>query len=355
MTPTNVRGRVSARPTDTSGPGTETPAAASLDRRTAVAINYHFLRPDASGRFRLRAHERPERFAAQIAGLAARFPFCRVSDLVNPDAAVPEATVLITFDDGACDVATEAAPVLRRHAVPATLFVCARPYLEGRLLDIQKIEFLMHELGVARFRSGFYEELGRRFPRDVEREPLDFAGDYAFYRYDDEEIRTFKLDLNYQLPYAAVGPVLDTLFASVFGDNAEAQAVRETYLALDDLKRLVDAGFELGVHTRNHRVLPRLPLAAQREEIETGAEFLREVTGQKRFAVAYPYGFHDEDTHRAMAELDMTAGLSMERRVIVPGDLHGRWNVPRYDVNDCFDRASNEIVDGIFSQLPGAA
>jgi peptidoglycan/xylan/chitin deacetylase (PgdA/CDA1 family) len=148
--------------------------------------------------------------------------------------------------------------------------------------------------------------------------------------------------------------VLDALFASVFGDDAEEQAVRETYLALDDLKRIVEAGVELGVHTRNHRVLPRLPFAAQREEIEAGAAFLREVTGQKRFAVAYPYGFHDESTHRAMAELGMTAGLSMERRVITADDLRGRWNIPRYDVNDCFDRSSNEIVDEVFSQLPGA-
>ena len=350
-----MRGRVSAQRSGASGRGSDPAADAGIDQRFAVAINYHFLRPEGSGRFRLRAHERPARFAAQIASLAGRFPFCRVADLVDPDAALPAANVLITFDDGARDVATEAAPVLRRHAVPATLFVCARPYLEGRLLDIQKIEFLMHELGVARFRSAFYEELERRHPTDVEREPLDFAGDYAFYRYDDEEIRSFKLDLNYQLPYAAVGPVLDALFASVFGRDGESQAVRETYLGRDDLKRLVDSGFELGVHTRDHRVLPRLPFAAQREEIEAGAAFLREVTGQTRFAVAYPYGFHDAGTHRAMAELGMSAGLSMERRAITPEDLRGRWNLPRYDVNDCFDRSSNEMVDGIFSQLPGAA
>jgi hypothetical protein len=38
--------------------------------RRAVAINYHFVRASSAGRFQLRAHERPARFAEQLAALA---------------------------------------------------------------------------------------------------------------------------------------------------------------------------------------------------------------------------------------------------------------------------------------------
>ena len=113
----------------------------------------------------------------------------------------------------------------------------------------------------------------------------------------------------------------------------------------------MDRGFELGVHTHRHRVLPRLDFAAQKQEIEIGANFLRDLTGQTEFTVAYPYGFHDENTRRAMRELGLRAGLTMERRAIELRDLQDRWSIPRYDVNDCFDRASNQMVDAVFAQL----
>jgi hypothetical protein len=180
---------------------------------------------------------------------------------------------------------------------------------------------------------------------------LDFAAGYRFYRYDEAAIREFKLDLNYRLPYACVIPVLDAVFAAVYGDGAEAAAVRETYLSRDDLKRLLDFGFELGVHTHRHRVLSRLDFDEQKSEIERGEEFLREIAGQVDFAVAYPFGFHDERTRKAMEELGLVAGLTMERRAIEPEDLRARYRLPRYDVNDCFDRKTNEAVREAFASL----
>lgn len=327
------------------------PAKIEVGERYAVAINYHFVRPENRGRFRLRAHERPDRLEAQLARLSENFTFCRVRDLVDPAAELPESNIVLTFDDGARDVVEHAVPVLERYGATATLYVCAQPYLEGRLLESQKIEYLMHQLGLEGFREAFAAELKNRYPGGVEREPLEFAGDYRFYRYDDDAVREFKLDLNYRMPYAVLIPVLDALFTAVFGEGSEADAVRETYLGLDDLKRLHDRGFEIGVHTCHHRVLPRLDFGSQRQEIQMGIEFLRDLTGETRFTVAYPYGFYDTRTKRAMKELGALAGASMERRMIKPDDIQVRWSLPRYDVNDCFDRRTGEIVYPVFSSL----
>ncbi len=319
--------------------------------RRAVSINYHFLRTTAPSQFALRAHETPERFDAQLAQISKRFPFCRADQLVDPTRELPDSSVMLTFDDGARDVTTWALPLLEKHGATASIFVCAQPYLEGRLLEIQKIEFLMKKLGIDAFRDAFYASYEHLFGTEIERESLDFAGGYGFYRYDDEAVRRFKLDLNYQIPYAQVVPILDALFAKTFGEGSEAEAVRETYLSADELKHLIDRGFELGVHTHRHRVLPRLDFEAQKQEIEIGATFLRDLIGQTEFTVAYPYGFHDENTHRAMRELGLRAGLTMERRAIEPSDLRDRWSIPRYDVNDCFDRESNQMLDAVFSQI----
>ena len=90
---------------------------------------------------------------------------------------------------------------------------------------------------------------------------------------------------------------------------------------------------------------------AQKQEIAAGADFLWEVTGLSRFAVAYPFGFHDDRTRKAAEELGLLAGLTMERRAIEPEDIRARWTLPRYDVNDCFDRESNDPVREVFAAL----
>jgi peptidoglycan/xylan/chitin deacetylase (PgdA/CDA1 family) len=344
-------------PQSASQKGAASPGPARADGGVprALAINYHFLRHRSAGRFVLRAHERPERFDEQLTQLAREFRFGRVRDLLSDTEQASEPPrILLTFDDGAGDVIHHALPLLQRHGATASVFVCAQPYLEGRLLEIQKVEFLMQNLGLARFRAAFYAELERQFPAGVERDSLDFAGGYRFYRYDEPSVREFKLDLNYRLPYERLGPVLDALFRAVFGDGGEAAAVRETYLSVDELKQLADAGVELGVHTHRHRVLPRLDFDAQKREIQTGADFLRETTGHDDFAVAYPFGFHDERTRKAVADLGLSAGLSMERRPIEAEDIRARWSLPRYDVNDCFDRASNQLVGEVFGGLRAA-
>jgi peptidoglycan/xylan/chitin deacetylase (PgdA/CDA1 family) len=274
-----------------------------------------------------------------------RFLACR--DLYDEKLDRSAPSVLITFDDGAVDVCEVALPLLQDCNATATVLICSKPYLEGKLLQIQQVEYLMCKLGLDGFRLAFYQELERQFPRGVEREPLDFAGGYSFYRYDDEAIRSFKLDLNYQLPYANVEPILDAIFEDVFGPGSEAEAVRETYLSLDDLKRLIDAGIEVGSHTHSHKVLPRLDFMRQKQEMETSVSFLKGITGESRISVAYPFGFHDSETDRAAEELDLLAGLAGERRPITQADIQSRWAIPRYDVNDCFDRSTNAPMRSI--------
>ena len=164
--------------------------------RHAVAINYHFVHEPSAGRFQLRAHERPVRFAEQLAALSEDFTFLACRDLYDESRDASEPGVLITFDDGAKDVADVALPLLRNRDATATVLVCSMPYLEGRLLQIQKVEYLMSALGLDGFMRAFYEELERKNPRGVERESLEFAGGYRFYRYDDEPVRRFKQRLH---------------------------------------------------------------------------------------------------------------------------------------------------------------
>jgi hypothetical protein len=142
--------------------------------RHAVAINYHFLRASSAGRFHLRAHERPARFAEQLAALAGDFTFLTCRDLYDQTRDTSEPGVLIAFDDGARSVSGVALPLRRNRDATATVLVRTQPYLEGKLLQVQKVEYLMSALELDGFQRAFYAELERRFPGGVEREPPGF-------------------------------------------------------------------------------------------------------------------------------------------------------------------------------------
>ena len=64
-------------------------------------------------------------FEAQVEWLAERFRLCTVGELVEilDEDGDASTTAAITFDDGYQCTFEEAWPVLRRHAIPATLFV----------------------------------------------------------------------------------------------------------------------------------------------------------------------------------------------------------------------------------------
>lgn len=327
------------------------PTPIDIGERYGVSITYHFCRSKTDREdYPVNSGVAPEHFAQQVAILSENFTFATCRQLVSPDRNLPESNINLTFDDGLKDVATHVAPILRRYQIPATVFVCSRPYTEERLLGIQKVQLLMSRLGMNSFQKKFYALLRDKNP-DPPRQELVFANGYQFYRYDNEETRKFKLDLNYLLPYEIVWPILDVLFDEAFGADAEKQAIKAIYLSEDDLKRLVDQGIEIGLHGHDHRVFPRLDYEGQKKNIKECRDFFAHITGQKEFTLAHPQGFSDNNTKRVLKDLNILAGFGMGRRMVTPKDLKERWDIPRYDANDCFDKSTNKILYSVFSSL----
>ncbi len=64
----------------------------------------------------------PSMFDAQICWLKEhRFSFFKMADVLRTD--LPERSVFLTFDDGFEDNYTQAFPILRKHQVPATIYL----------------------------------------------------------------------------------------------------------------------------------------------------------------------------------------------------------------------------------------
>ncbi|HYD75004.1 polysaccharide deacetylase family protein [Ramlibacter sp.] len=296
-----------------------------MKQARTLIVNYHYCVSEADNPWLARTAVAPDRFEQQVQQLAR---------LEAERGIVP----LVTFDDGTRDIWRNAVPVLRRHGVPGILFVCSMPLLEQRLLNVTKVHLLQARLGPQAFRERFMaalEAIGEPIELD---DPARF-GLGRIYRYDGPEVREFKLLLNAKLPYPIVTQLLDGLFSTEFGDQAAAAA--SLYMSADEVKGAQDAGLRIGLHTHSHFMLGRLPAPAQEAEIARGHRYFSDLLGQAPADLSYPYGVPgtwNADTKSILSRLGIPRAYTLGREIHDP-QVHGdALEIPRFDVNDVFER-----------------
>jgi carbamoyltransferase len=319
-----------------------------IAERYALIVSYHYCHP-ADGWLRGTKSITPEQFDAQLRVLTQNFVCTTMGELMNPAANLPETVAVVTFDDGFKDVVEHALPLLQRWRVPATVYCCSAPPLDGTVLNVHRVHLLQAKLGVDRFRQEFEALVLSRPPVAIR--PLTHPGLLGLYPYDDEPTRRFKRLLNFDMPYAELDVVLKLLFERFIGDDATV--AEKLYMSDAELRRCQDAGVEIGAHGHSHRVLSRLNEDEQRADLGTCVDYLRRVCGVREVHASYPYGIEgswDEATLRVCASLGLASATTKVRAIVKPADLKGRWELPRYDVRDVFDQ-SNALVPDRLSAL----
>src|SRR5262249_37397684 len=81
-------------------------------------------------------------FERQIVFLKQNCTFIRAEQYTSSRGSLRQPAVLLTFDDGFRNNAEVAAPILRRHNVPAVFFVASRHCTPGRYLWFTYLEML---------------------------------------------------------------------------------------------------------------------------------------------------------------------------------------------------------------------
>src|SRR5262245_11015143 len=184
--------------------------------------------------------------------------------LHDPAARLPPDAVLLTFDDGYADHVETAAPLLADLGLQGTFFVPAQPILERRVMQVNKIHFVLAALdseaillqllfaGIDRGRGEFglpsNEELYERYS-----EPN---------RYDTAAVTFTKRMLQSVLPIELRTAIVDDLFATLVTAD-EAAFADELYMSAEQVAGLLSAGMHIGAHGHSHLWMDTLPPAAQ--------------------------------------------------------------------------------------------
>jgi len=235
----------------------------------------------------------PETFAQQMEHLARRYHVVSIDEVVAALAdhrRLPRRAVLLTFDDAYQDFAEHAWPTLKRHGLPATLFVA----------------------------TGYPDRPERAFWWDrLQHALLEPAGDVVDtpcgqLALTDAPARERALRRIVQrakeLPHAEAMAMIDEVCRQL-----SAPASPNPVLSWDELRRLAAEGVTLGAHTCNHPLLNRLAIEEAREEMVQSQRTLEAELGTLRPIVAYPAGGISPEVIETARRAGFVLGFTTQR------------------------------------------
>jgi peptidoglycan/xylan/chitin deacetylase (PgdA/CDA1 family) len=300
---------------------------------------YHYVRDLERSRFPAIKGLTIERFRRQLDYIQANYIPIAIEDLFkamsSPHENLPPNSILLTFDDGYSDHFLNVFPILEDRGIRGCFFPPAQAVLEHRVLDVNKIQFVLASV------SNVWKLLDEVFDSlDEFREEYSLKSREGYlmairekHRYDPREVMLVKRLLQRELPEKVRTELVRRLFVEHVTSNEEAFA-RELYMSVEQIACMRRRGMHIGSHGYTHAWLDRLPPEGQAEEIDRSLMFLRELgADMDDWSICYPYGGFNESLLGLLQDRQCRLGFTVEART-ADLNVEGRLTLPRIDTND---------------------
>jgi peptidoglycan/xylan/chitin deacetylase (PgdA/CDA1 family) len=279
-------------------------------------VMYHYVRDLARSRYPAIKGRTVADFKGQLDYIARHHTVVTAEEVIaasKGDSNLPANAAWLTFDDGYADHYANVFPLLDARGWQGSFFVPARPVLEGRLLDVNKIHFILAAQPDANL---LVEELrlaveSARESGAVLRTWDAYVEDYmGACHLDTPQVLFVKLMLQKGLPEGVRNTICDTLFAR-FVSADEAGFAAELYCSPAQLKTMIGAGQHVGSHGYAHEWYSSLPRAQQEADVARSLAFLRQIGAPDRdWVMCYPYGGYNADTLDVVAKAGCAVGVT---------------------------------------------
>lgn len=243
-----------------------------------------------------------ERFEEQLRLLAGRFEIVNLERLryylANP-AAARRPLALLTFDDGYKDNYDVALPILCRLGASAVFFLPTEFIGTSKIPWWDQIAWVLR-----RCRTN-----GIVLPGTTEVLTLGEG--------DREAVIQRALWLAKRQTGMSEQEFLEQL-VEVCGCGQLARSEERVFLDWEEVRQMRRAGMDIGSHGHTHRVLSRLAIEEQREELTASKAILEGVLRERVVALAYPVGRRDcytEDTRHLAREAGYELAFNFVRAV----------------------------------------
>jgi peptidoglycan/xylan/chitin deacetylase (PgdA/CDA1 family) len=300
---------------------------------------YHYVRDLKRSRFPGIKGLSLERFHRQLDYIQTHYTPITAEDLFEalstPKRDLPPNPILLTFDDGYSDHFSNVFPLLDARGIGGCFFPPAQAILEHRVLDVNKIQFVLATIPDAgalleQVFSSLAEFRSEHALKSREEYLLTVSGEH---RYDTREVTVLKRLLQRELPEPVRAEIVRRLFAEHVTADEEAFAC-ELYMSVDQIACLRRHGMHIGSHGYAHAWLNHISPQAQVIEIDRSLTFLGEFgIGKDEWTMCYPYGGFNDSLLRVLRDRQCRLGFTVEART-ADLDVDDRLTLPRLDTND---------------------
>jgi peptidoglycan/xylan/chitin deacetylase (PgdA/CDA1 family) len=199
---------------------------------------------------------------------------------------LPVGAVCVTFDDGYADNLTCAMPILRKHNVPATVFVSTAFLNGGRMWNDTVIEVLRH-FGEASLDL-----------RDID------LGCYPLRSMQErlQAVDTILHDIKHLDPEVRLSKVSEI-------EKRAGDLPHNLMLTDAQIQSLVSNSVSIGAHTVNHPILSSIDDETARLEMDRSKQYLESLVQQEVEVFAYPNGRPNVDYSLKHRDLVKTLGF----------------------------------------------
>ena len=224
---------------------------------------------------------------------------------------VPNAVVL-SFDDGYRSNLHYAAPILRKHSVPAAFFVVARNSQERVPLWFDRLDYaIQHAKGNRITVRGETIECTLNGKDDR-------AAVYAKIRFDAK--RTIRDDRKMQAEMHRLAEQLEEISGRRLGEIFENDPW-SSLMTMEEIRQLAaDPLFEIGSHTMDHYRLDALDPQERARQLTQSREWVERVTGRRCEFLCFPNGNFNPEAVKAAASAGYRAALTNQAGLNVPGE-----------------------------------
>lgn len=189
------------------------------------------------------------------------------------DGNLPERAACITFDDGYADNCHVALPILQRHGLTATFFIATGFLDGGRMWN----DTIIESIRACKLQKVELDSLG--------------LGSYGVTTIAEKQSAIAALIR--QIKYCSVEDRVTTTRA--IAEQAKVQPPNDLMMTSFEVKKMHQAGMQIGAHTVNHPILARMTRDEASLEIQGSKTTLEKLLGDRVGLFAYPNGKPEED------------------------------------------------------------
>jgi peptidoglycan/xylan/chitin deacetylase (PgdA/CDA1 family) len=281
-----------------------------------------------------------ETFEKQIEFLKNNFnivPLEAIVDRMKSGAIRFSGDLVITFDDGYIDNYTHAYPILKKHGVPATIFITTDYIGTDRFFWWDRIHRLTRE--ICKRKEGLIEINDHSIPEDFKPLLEQFCkGRSTFTPITDYLKKKGK---------KVRDDIINRLEERLGLVENQEKKVRQ-FLSWEEVKEMQNNGITFGSHSHTHPVLTESSDDDVLKELTLSKKMIEEATGTIAWAFAYPDGWFDDRLKDLVMRAGYTCAFQTSRRPI-----HGKvdlFAIPRKMVKEGHSRGyGNRFSEAVFA------